>query len=124
MKREMVPGSVRNGGALLIGLLRCGHCGRKLKVLHNGSRSVARSAHCRRAKKRLASGRQRLTTKIHALVDALGNPVECHAHDLASAEPLLENADPDALIGDKAHDADPSSTPSPNGDYSGHPTQD
>jgi transposase len=46
MKREMVPGSVRNGGALLIGLLRCGHCGRKLKV----------------------------------------------------------NADPDALIGDKAHD--------------------
>jgi Transposase DDE domain len=29
------------------------------------------------------------------------------AHDLACAEPLLENADPDALIGDKAYDADP-----------------
>ena len=28
------------------------------------------------------------------------------AHDLAGAEPLLENADPDALIGDKAYDAD------------------
>jgi excisionase family DNA binding protein len=42
MKGEMVPGSVRNGGALLIGLLRCGHCGRKLKVLHNGPRGVAR----------------------------------------------------------------------------------
>jgi transposase len=53
-----------------------------------------------------------LTTKIHALVDALGNPVELRltpgqAHDLACAEPLIENADPDALIGDKAYDADP-----------------
>ena len=27
-------------------------------------------------------------------------------HDLTCAEPLLENADPDALIGDKAFDAD------------------
>src|ERR1700686_2470598 len=42
MKGEMVPGSVRNGGGLLIGLLRCGHCGRKLKVHHNGLRGVAR----------------------------------------------------------------------------------
>lgn len=29
------------------------------------------------------------------------------AHDLACAEPLLDGADPDALIGDKAYDADP-----------------
>src|SRR5262249_18659916 len=28
-------------------------------------------------------------------------------HDLACAEALIENADPDALIGDKAYDADP-----------------
>jgi transposase len=28
------------------------------------------------------------------------------AHDLTFAEPLIENADPDALIGDKAYDAD------------------
>ena len=46
------------------------------------------------------------------LVDALGNPVELmltpgQAHDLACAQPLLENADPDALIGNKAYDADP-----------------
>src|SRR5271165_2532895 len=34
-KGAMVPGSVRNGDGLLAGLLRCGHCGRKLKVLHN-----------------------------------------------------------------------------------------
>jgi len=42
MKGEMVPGSVRNGGGLLVGLLRCGHCSRKLKVQHNGLRGVAR----------------------------------------------------------------------------------
>jgi transposase len=61
-----------------------------------------------------AIGRSRggLTTKIHALVDALGNPVELmltpgQAHDLACAEPLIDNADPEALIGDKAYDADP-----------------
>jgi transposase len=53
-----------------------------------------------------------LTTKIHALVDALGNPHRLmlspgQAHDLTGAEPLLENADPQALIADKAYDADP-----------------
>jgi hypothetical protein len=31
MKGAMVAGSVRNGGGILVGLLRCGHCGRKLK---------------------------------------------------------------------------------------------
>jgi transposase len=29
------------------------------------------------------------------------------AHDLACAEPLIDSADPEALIGDKAYDADP-----------------
>jgi excisionase family DNA binding protein len=42
MRGAIVPGSVRNGGGLLVGLLRCGHCGRKLKVQHNGLRGVAR----------------------------------------------------------------------------------
>jgi len=74
------------------------------------------SAQRRGAKKNgeQAIGRSRggLTTKIHALVDALGNPVDLmltpgQAHDLACAEPLLENADPYACIGDKAYDADP-----------------
>ncbi len=46
------------------------------------------------------------------LVDALGNPVDVRltpgqAHDLTCATPLLEEADPEALIGDKAYDADP-----------------
>ena len=40
---EIVPGSVRNGGGLLGGLLRCGHCGRKLRVVqHNKSHGIAR----------------------------------------------------------------------------------
>jgi transposase len=52
-----------------------------------------------------------LTTKIHALVDALGNPVAFsltpgQASDLSQAEPLLENADPQAFLADKAYDAD------------------
>jgi excisionase family DNA binding protein len=40
MKGAMVPGSVRNGSALLVGLLRCGRCGRKLKVLHHSKRDA------------------------------------------------------------------------------------
>ena len=52
-----------------------------------------------------------MTTKVHALVDALGNPCSLmltpgQVHDLTCAQPLLENADPGALIGDKAYDAD------------------
>ena len=71
-------------------------------------------AQCWRSKKNgpQAIGRSRggPTTKIHALVDAMGNPVELmltpgQDHDLTCAEPLIENADPEALIGDKAYDA-------------------
>jgi transposase len=41
----------------------------------------------------------------------LGNPVKLmltpgQAHDLACAEQLIDSADPDALLGDKAYDAD------------------
>jgi transposase len=53
-----------------------------------------------------------LTTKIHALVDALGNPADLmltagQIHDLACAQDLIKNVDPQALIADKAYDADP-----------------
>jgi len=52
-----------------------------------------------------------LTTKVHALVDALGNPCNLmltpgQDRDLTCAIPLLENADPGALLADKAYDAD------------------
>ncbi|MGC2306264.1 recombinase family protein [Candidatus Binatus sp.] len=42
VKGAMVAGSVRNGGGILAGMLRCGHCGRKLRIHHNGLRGVAR----------------------------------------------------------------------------------
>ena len=35
-------GAVRNGGALLTGLLRCGHCTHKLQVAHSGNSRVGR----------------------------------------------------------------------------------
>ncbi len=52
-----------------------------------------------------------MTTKIHAICDALGNPVEFgitpgQDADITQAEPLLENIDPNAFLADKAYDAD------------------
>jgi transposase len=52
-----------------------------------------------------------LSTKIHALVDALGNPLGFHltggeAHDLVGADHLLPDMQADTLIADKAFDAD------------------
>ena len=37
-----LKGAVRNGGALLTGLLRCGHCTRKLQVVYSGNSRVGR----------------------------------------------------------------------------------
>ena len=60
-----------------------------------------------------AIGRSRggLSTKIHALVDALGNPIgsfltEGEAHELVGADHLLPTMAVDTLIADKAFDAD------------------
>ena len=60
-----------------------------------------------------AIGRSRggLSTKIHPLVDALGNPLEFlltagQAHDLAGADELLPHMAASRLIADKAFDAD------------------
>jgi transposase len=51
------------------------------------------------------------STKIHALVDALGNPTGFalgpgQEHDLAGADALLPDLEAEALIGDKAFDAE------------------
>jgi transposase len=90
---------------------------RSRQRIHDDGRdhSACSSALSRSAKKNGAQaiGRSRggLTTKIHALVDALGNPAVLmltpgQAHDLSCAELLIETAAPDALIADKAYDAD------------------
>lgn len=52
-----------------------------------------------------------MSTKIHALVDALGNPIEFfltggEAHDLDGADQLLPSLQADTLIADKAYDAE------------------
>ena len=51
-----------------------------------------------------------MTTKIHATVDALGNPTGFHltpgqAHDLEGADILLKDTQAAAVIADKAYDA-------------------
>ena len=60
-----------------------------------------------------AIGRSRggLSTKIHALVDAIGNPLAFHltgghAHDLDGADVLRPGMTADTLLADKAYDAD------------------
>jgi len=45
-KRPVVKGSVRGGEALLGGLLRCGHCGRKLFVRYQGRNGSHKRYHC------------------------------------------------------------------------------
>ena len=52
-----------------------------------------------------------MSTKIHTLVDALGNPVGFfltggQTHDLAGADHLIATMQADLLIADKAFDAD------------------
>jgi transposase len=52
-----------------------------------------------------------LSTKIHTLVDALGNPVDFfltggQVHDLVGADHLLPTMEADLLLADKAFDAD------------------
>ena len=52
-----------------------------------------------------------MSTKIHALVDALGNPIAFfltpgQAHDLQGADVLLPQMQADTLLADKAFDAD------------------
>ncbi len=49
MRGGMVRGAVRRGEALLAGLPRCAHCGRKLHVAYSGSDGTIRRYHCRGA---------------------------------------------------------------------------
>ena len=66
----------------------------------------------KRGTRNQAIGRSRggLTTKIVALVDALGNLFDFlllpgQAHDMKGVVPLIEGVDFDALLADKAFDA-------------------
>ena len=48
-KRWASRGAVRSGEALLAGLFRCGHCGRKLHVAYGGTKGDVARYHCRGA---------------------------------------------------------------------------
>ena len=48
-KGMIVRGAVRRGETLLAGLLRCGHCGRKLHVAYSGANGDVGRYHCRGA---------------------------------------------------------------------------
>src|SRR5579863_5293760 len=80
---------------------------------HHRTRPSAERRRAKKAGEDQAIGRSRggLSTKIHALVDALGNPIGfCvtggQEHDLAGADKLLPEMEADTLIADKAYDAD------------------
>jgi len=52
-----------------------------------------------------------LTTKIHVVVDALGNPLALsltggQVHDITQAKTLIDQVEPDAVLADKGYDAD------------------
>lgn len=52
-----------------------------------------------------------MTTKIHVIVDALGNPLKVsltkgQVHDITQAETLTADITPGALLADKGYDAD------------------
>jgi transposase len=59
----------------------------------------------------LGRSRGGFSTKIHLVVDALGNPVECRLSagqeaDVTYAEPLMDDHAAQAWIADKAYDSD------------------
>ena len=52
-----------------------------------------------------------MTTKIHAIVDALGNPLAVsltggQVHDITQAETLAAQVAPETMLADKGYDAD------------------
>jgi excisionase family DNA binding protein len=80
MKGSMVPGAVRTGGGLLVGLLRCGHCGRKLKVLYGSKgegRYICNDANLNhgRPTKCIAFGNLRIDAAVSAEVLAMIAPL-------------------------------------------------
>lgn len=84
MKGVMVRGPARNGGALLAGLLRCGHCGRKLHVAYSGTAGQCLRYDCRGAHTNHGTGHcisfgglhadQRVVDEVLYRLQPLGNP--------------------------------------------------
>ena len=91
--------------------------GCRQRIRHDRQHDRARSPTQRRSPKKdgetQAIGRSKggLSTKIHLMVDALGNPLAFfltpgQAHDLEGADALLPQMKADTVLADKAFDAD------------------
>lgn len=84
-KGGWVRGAIRKGEALLAGLLRCGHCGRKLHVAYSGSqgntgRYECRGAHVNHGTKRcIGFGNLRVDQSVGAEVLRLLKPLGIEA---------------------------------------------
>jgi DNA invertase Pin-like site-specific DNA recombinase len=99
MKGGMVRGALRRGQALLAGLLRCGHCGRKLHVAYSGSRGAVGRYHCRGAELSLGAGHrcisfgalrvdQAVASEVLRLLQPIGVQAALHAIEQRADEGL------------------------------------
>jgi excisionase family DNA binding protein len=85
MRGGMARGAPRRGEALLAGLLRCAHCGRKLHVAYSGSDGTTPRYHCRGAAinhgagKCISFGALRVDQAVAAEVLALLGPIGMQA---------------------------------------------
>ena len=102
----------RMGQHLCLAGRRCGQRIRDDRQYHRASPSAQRGRQ-KKAGDDQAIGKSKggLSTKIHALVDALGNPLKIiltagQVHDLAGADALMPGMEAEALLADKAYDAD------------------
>jgi DNA invertase Pin-like site-specific DNA recombinase len=99
MARLMARGSVRRGDALLAGLLRCGHCGRRLHVSYSGTvgycvRYYCRGAHLNHGTERcIAFGGLRVDAAVSAellrVLAPLGIEAALHAIDARAANRMM-----------------------------------
>jgi len=95
-KGLMARGSVRRGDALLAGLLRCGHCGRRLHVSYSGTAGYCVRYHCRGAhlnhgtERCIAFGGLRADAAVSAellrVLAPLGIEAALHAIDARAAD--------------------------------------
>ena len=95
-KGLMARGSVRRGDALLAGLLRCGHCGRRLHVSYSGTAGYCVRYHCRGAhlnhgtERCIAFGGLRVDAAVSAellrVLAPLGIKAALHAIDARAAD--------------------------------------
>ena len=86
MRGEMARGALRQGEALLAGLLRCGHCGRKLHMGYCGKDGNTSRYHCRGAAinhgasgKCIAFGSLRIDLAVSAEVLQMLRPIGVEA---------------------------------------------